>query len=201
MIGAIVLAAGRSERMGQSGQKLLLRIGGEPLIARVVEEVRSGPAQHLVVVTGRDHDRIAAALAGREVTLVRNPDLAGEMLGSVRCGVRALPEKCEAVFVIPGDLPGLDAGVMAALADAWRRTGSSLLVPAFEGRRGHPVLIGLQHRDEILTRHEGVGLRGLFRAHPGDVLEVRVASPGVLTDIDRPEDYRAWMAKEGRVAR
>jgi molybdenum cofactor cytidylyltransferase len=195
MIAAVVLAAGRSRRMGADTQKLLLPFDEQPLIARVVDEIQRSPVTEVVVVVGRDGDRIATALAGRRLILVRNPAGDGEMLGSVRCGLRAVPGACEAALIVPGDSPGIEAGVIAALVAARARTGSRLVVPVCEGRRGHPLLLDPQLRDEVLISFDGVGLRGLLQAHPGEVTEVPVAAPGILADLDRPEDYAAWLSR------
>jgi molybdenum cofactor cytidylyltransferase len=187
MISAIVLAAGRSRRMGS--QKLLLPVGGEPMIARVVDAVLAGPVDDAVVVVGNDGARIAEALAGRRVRFVANPDPEGEMLSSVRCGLRALPQGCEAALVVLGDQPGLTAEVVAALVRAFRGSGRGIVVPTHRGRRGHPVLIAARYRDQVLARYDGVGLRGLLKAHHDDVLEVGVFAPAVIEDVDEPADY------------
>ncbi|MBM4032682.1 MAG: nucleotidyltransferase family protein [Planctomycetes bacterium] len=192
MITAIVLAAGRSRRMG--AQKLLLPIGGRPMIARVADAVLAGPVDDAVVVVGKDGQEIAEALAGRAVRFVTNPDPDGEMLGSVRCGLRALPQGCEAALVVLGDQPGLTAGAVAELVRAFRASGSAIVVPAHRGRRGHPVLIAARYHDEVVSRHDGVGLRGLLQAHPDAVLEV-AAEPAVLDDVDVPSDYTQAAAR------
>jgi len=188
MICALVLAAGRARRMG--AQKLLLPIGDRPAIARIVDEVLAGPVAEVVVVVGTDGGRIADALAGRRVTLVANPDPAGEMLSSVRCGLRAMPEACTAALVVLGDQPSLTAGLVAALAGAHRATGRGLVVPTYRGRRGHPLLVAMRYREEVLRGYDDVGLRGLLRAHPQDVGEVETGVPGVVEDMDVPDDYR-----------
>ncbi len=185
MIAAIVLAAGRSRRMG--AQKLLLPLGGVPMIARVVDAVLAGTVDDVVVVIGPGGERIAAALAGRPVRFIANPNPDGEMLGSVRCGLRALPPKCEAALVVLGDQPGLTAGLIATLVGAFRSSGRGIVVPTHCGRRGHPLLIAARYRDEVLGRHDGVGLRGLLNAHPEDLLEVEL--PRLIEDIDEPSDY------------
>ncbi len=188
MISALVLAAGRSRRMG--AQKLLLPVGGQPAIARIVDEVLRSPVDEVLVVIGPDGERIAEALAGRRVRFVTNPDAEGEMLGSVRCGLRAMSETCVGVLLVLGDQPGISAGVIAALIRAFRAGGRGIVVPTHGGRRGHPLLFAMPYRDEILARYDEAGLRGLLQAHPEDVLEVEVAAPGVLVDMDVPEDYQ-----------
>ena len=113
MICSIVLAAGRSRRMGS--QKLLLGLGGRPVIARIVDEVLRGPVDSVFVVVGPDGGRIAEALADRQIEFVTNTDPESEMLSSIRCGLRALPDDCTAVLVVLGDQPGIRAEAIAAL--------------------------------------------------------------------------------------
>ncbi|MBM4038086.1 MAG: nucleotidyltransferase family protein [Planctomycetes bacterium] len=187
MVAAILLAAGRSRRMGV--QKLLLPVAGMPMIARVADAVLAGPVDLAVVVVGADGRCVAEALAGRAVQFVTNPDAEGDMLSSVRCGLRALPEECEAALVVLGDQPGVTAEVVAAVVEAFRSGGRGIVVPTHRGRRGHPLLFSMRYRGEVLSRFNGTGLRGLLQAHLEDVLEVEVATPGILDDVDRPEDY------------
>jgi molybdenum cofactor cytidylyltransferase len=188
MIAAIVLGAGRSRRMGT--QKLLLPYGGGSVIGHIVVQVVQSPVERIVVVTGADHDAVAGALHGRRVTFVRNPAAEGEMLSSVRCGVAALPEACRAAVVVLGDQPGVTAALIGAIVRAHVESGRGIVVPTFGGRRGHPVLISAAYFGAVLSEFDDVGLRGLVRAHPQDVLEVQAASAGVLEDLDTPEDYR-----------
>jgi molybdenum cofactor cytidylyltransferase len=188
MIAAVVLAAGRSRRMGT--QKLLLPLAGQPVIARIVDQLAASPVAPIVVVVGADKDRIAAALADRPVALVENPDPDGEMLGSVRCGLGAVAADCDAVLVVLGDQPGLTSELVVSLVRAFRTSGRGIIVPAHRGKRGHPILIAMKYREEITTCYDDVGLRGLMTAHPEDVFEVEVASPQMLADMDLPEDYR-----------
>ena len=188
MICALVLAAGRSRRMGV--QKLLLPVQGQPLIAHVADQVLRSPVDHVFVIVGHDADQLAQALAGRNVSLVDNPELDGEMLSSVRCGLRALPAACDAVLVALGDQPGITAELIARLVQAFRHGGKGIVLPAHGGQRGHPLVFTTRYRDEILTGYDHVGLHGLLRAHGDDVDEVEVGEPSVLEDLDRPEDYQ-----------
>jgi molybdenum cofactor cytidylyltransferase len=187
MICSIVLAAGRSRRMGV--QKLLLPLGDRPVIAGIVDEVFRSPVDRVFVVVGPDGARIAEALAGRRVEFVTNSDPEAEMLSSVRCGLRAMPEDCEAVLAVLGDQPGVTAGVIAAIVQAFHTSSRGIVIPTHNGHRGHPLLFAMRYRDEILTRHDDVGLRGLIHAHPEDVYEVDFPAPNVIDDMDLPEDY------------
>ncbi len=188
MICALVLAAGQSRRMGT--QKLLLPWKGQPLIVHVVDELLRSPVDQVFVVINEQGKQIREAIAGRRVHFVTNADAEGEMLSSVRCGLIAMPEQCAAVLVALGDQPSITADVVGKLVRARQTTGRGIVVPTYRGRRGHPLLLAMHYRDEILTRYEDVGLRGLLRAHPEDVLGVEVATPGILEDMDVPEDYQ-----------
>jgi molybdenum cofactor cytidylyltransferase len=187
MICSIILAAGRSHRMG--AQKLLLPLGGRPMIARIVDEVLRAPVDRVFVIFGPDGDRIAESLAGRQVEFVTNPDPEAEMLSSVRCGLRAMPENCIAVLVVLGDQPGVTADVIAALVQAYKTSGRGIATPIHKGKRGHPLLFAMRYRDEILKGYDDIGLRGLLHAHPDDVCEIEFSTSNVINDMDLPEDY------------
>jgi CTP:molybdopterin cytidylyltransferase MocA len=126
---------------------------------------------------------------------VPNPDAEGDMLSSVRCGLRALPPQCEAVLVALGDQPSVTADLVARMVEAFRTSGRGIVVPTCGGSPGHPILFSARYREEVLTCHDGVGLCGLRRAHPDDVFQMRVTDPSVLTDMDHPEDYRRALAE------
>jgi molybdenum cofactor cytidylyltransferase len=196
MICAIVLAAGRSGRMGT--QKLLLPLENKPVVAHVVDALLRSSLERTVVVVGRDGARVREALGDRNMAFIQNPDTEGEMLGSIRCGLRALPASCAAVLVALGDQPGVTAELVSGLVRAFRETGRGIIVPAYHGKRGHPILFATRFRDEVLSKYDGIGLRSLLDAHPAEVLEVPVSVASVLEDMDTPEDYeRQKKRKEG----
>jgi molybdenum cofactor cytidylyltransferase len=187
MICAIVLAAGRSRRM--RGQKLLLRFAGQTVIAHIVDEVSRSPVGQILVVLRKDDQAVAAALAGRRWSAAANPDPDGDMLSSVRCGLRALPRRCTGVLVILGDQPAVNSVLIGEMIRAYTDSGRGMVVPVYAGQRGHPLLFATRYCEEILTGHDWVGLRGLLQAHPDDILELNVAMPGILADMDQPQDY------------
>jgi molybdenum cofactor cytidylyltransferase len=193
MICAVVLAAGRSGRMGS--QKLLLPLGGKPVIARVVDELLLSPVQKVLVVVGRDGERIEQALPKRDVTFVSNPDPEGDMLSSVRCGLRSLPETCKAVLLALGDQPAINHELIGELIHAFREHGRSIVVPAHGKSRGHPMLFASHFCKEVLTYYDGIGLHGLLDAHPDEVFKIPVSNASVLEDMDTPEDYERQKAR------
>jgi molybdenum cofactor cytidylyltransferase len=187
MICAVVLAAGRSVRMGR--QKLLLPLGGKPVITRVVDELLRSPVELILVVVGRDGELIREALRDRQVQFIENPDHASDMLGSIRCGLRALPAACGGILVAVGDQPGISGELVSEMIRSFRTGNSRIVVPDFEGNRGHPVLLSAKYRNELLHHHDGNGLRGLLDAHAEEVLQMAVTSRSVIEDMDTPEDY------------
>ncbi|MCF7974324.1 MAG: nucleotidyltransferase family protein [Phycisphaerae bacterium] len=187
MLSALLLAAGRSSRMGT--QKLLLPFAGHTVIEQLVQEILRSRIDHLWVVTGHDEARIHQVLKDRPVSYVHNPDPARGMLSSVRCGIGAMPGTCKACMVVLGDQPSLTCVLIDILIKAFEATPKGLLVPCYEGRRGHPLLLSACYFEEIHHQFDHVGLRGLLQAHPDDLCEYPVASDQVLSDMDYPNDY------------
>jgi len=198
MICAIILAAGQSKRMG--AQKLLLPFDGGTVIGRIAGEISRSPVARILVVVGADAARVAAALEnesalrsadkpGDFLSFVTNPDPAGEMLSSVRCGLRALPPECEAVLVALGDQPSITADLVAGIVHAFYGSRRGIIVPVCGGKRGHPLLFSARYFQEALTFYDDLGLRELLRAHPEDVFEIPADSASVLSDMDYPQDY------------
>lgn len=188
MICAIVLAAGRSRRMGT--QKMLLPFAGTTVIGHVVDELCRSAVDEVIVVVGREGKLIAAELAGRPVAVATNRNYGAGMLSSVRCGLGAVSRECTAVMVALGDQPAVSSALVDRMIQAFDSTDKGIIVPVHEGRRGHPLLVAARYFDEILTQFDNIGLRALARAHPGDVLELTIGSDAVLSDMDTPEDYR-----------
>jgi molybdenum cofactor cytidylyltransferase len=196
MIGAIVLAAGRSRRMGT--QKLLLPFAGQTVIGHVVDQLLAASIDKIFVVVSGDAPAINQALAGRPVELVENPDPESEMLCSVRCGLRALPSDCEAALIAVGDQPAITTSLVRKVVDAYQSSGRGIVVPVAGEKRGHPTILAARYFSEILQSFDGVGLRGLLLAHPDDMHEVETDDPALLADIDLPVDYlRAVQASAG----
>jgi len=188
MTGVILLAAGESKRMGT--QKLLLPWQESTVVGHIADQFLHSQADHISVITGHDQVAVHQALDGCPVSLVHNPDASRGMLSSVRCGLRALPEHCDTVLVALGDQPHITSNLIDELIRVFVQSHRRILVPCFEGQRGHPLLFRRQYAGEIATRFDGVGLRGLLYAHPEEVYAYPVSQASVLSDMDFPEDYR-----------
>ncbi len=187
MIWAVVLAAGESRRMGK--QKLLLPFGETTVVGAVVRTALASRVDRVRVVLGADKDEVRRKLEPLGVDFAVNEKFSEGMLSSVRTGLESLPEDAEAAVIMLGDQPFLPVRVVDAVVEAFRRSGKGIVVPAFHGRRGHPVIVGLKYRDEVLALDPANGLRQLMHAHSEDIHEVEVEDANILRDMDVPEDY------------
>jgi molybdenum cofactor cytidylyltransferase len=172
--------------------KLVLPWRGRAIISDVVERARTA-ASDVVVVTGHDAAATADELTGRDIQIINNPDYAaGEMISSVKTGVAALPRTCEAFFLVLGDQPGIAAETFDQLLAAWRSAaqGAMILSPTWNNRRGHPVLISAAAIDEILALPADATLKTFVTRYADRSIEVEVADPAILADVDTPEQYR-----------
>jgi len=192
MIGAIVLAAGESKRMGT--QKLLLPYAGSTVIETIVDQVLRSRVDACVVVTGHEPDRIRECLGARDVLFAQNDRYQDGMLSSVRAGLARSEASWGAAVVLLGDQPSLRAGTIDLVIERHLAAPEDIVVPAFEGRRGHPLLVPKRFREEIMTDFDATGLRGLLHAHPESVVEIAVDTSTILDDMDYPADYRRAIA-------
>lgn len=184
---AILLAAGSSRRFGSP--KLLAPWRGRPLWEHALAALTTTPevAEAIVVVA----PGFAAPPAPPRCRFVVNPEHEEGMGSSLRCGVRAAAADTDAFLVALADMPSVPAGLIAAMAACYRAGEKPIVVPVCGGRRGHPVLIGAELRDELLALRGDVGARGVLAAHPGLVATLETGDEGVLFDVDDPGDLGA----------
>jgi molybdenum cofactor cytidylyltransferase len=197
-VAAIVLAAGRSTRMG-GPNKLLENISGKPLVRIAAEQALSSRARPVAVVTGHERARVEAALAGLDVRLVHNPDYAQGLSTSVKAGLAALPPEAEAAIVCLGDMPQVTSALIDRLIAAFDpEQGALVVLPTFSGKRGNPVLWSRRFFPELMALEGDVGARHLIGAYPEVVTEVPVEDSAVMVDIDTPDALRAAKAEMER---
>jgi molybdenum cofactor cytidylyltransferase len=189
-VAAIILAAGRSQRMGAF--KPLLPFGPKTVIETCIENIRRGGVQTVVVVVGqgRHANDLKAHLQNYGVTFAINPDPDSEMSASISCGVRALPEEARAVIINPVDHAAVPGDVVRILISEWKN-GARLIKPTCNQQGGHPVLIDLVYRDELLGLNPVGGLKTFFRNHQEEVHRVSVNSKYIARDMDTWDDYSA----------
>ena len=194
MTCALVLAAGLSRRMGPGVQKLLLPFAGTTVIGHVIGQVLAAPVERTIVVVGPD-PQVAETVAAYPVTVVTNARPDADMLDSARCGLRVLPKGCNAVLLVLGDQPSVTTALILQIIQTFATCGLGIVVPAHQGRRGHPLLFAAHYATEVLRGYDGVGVRGLLRSHPADVFELECGDPSIAADVDVPEDYQRELAR------
>ncbi len=186
-VAAVVLAAGRSTRMG-GPNKLLADIARRPLVRIAAEEALASRAKPVIVVTGHQREQVENALAGLPVELVHNPDFADGLGTSVRAGIAAVPADADGAIVCLGDMPQVDAGLIDRLIAAFDPDQGALVVmPTFEGRRGNPVLWSRRFFPDLTAIEGDVGARHLIGRYSEAVVEVPLEGKAALVDVDTPE--------------
>jgi molybdenum cofactor cytidylyltransferase len=205
-VGALLLAAGQSRRMGGTN-KLLAEISGsspgtgEPMVTRVARRLLASRARPIIAVLGNRADEIDAALGHLPVGRVRNPDFADGLSTSLKRGLAALPEDLDAVLVCLGDMPLISGRHLDRLIAAFNPLeGRAIIVPTRHGKRGNPVLWARRFFAEMAQISGDVGARHLIGEHAEFVAEVEMDDDAVLVDIDTPEALAALQARAERVA-
>jgi molybdenum cofactor cytidylyltransferase len=193
MIFAILPAAGRSIRMGRP--KLLLPLGGRTVIERVIDTLELAGIDRILVVTPPELPELAAVAKAAGADVLGLPVQTEHMRETVQHGLdwieqRRSPRPTDAFLLVPADHPTLDTTTIAVLTAArMQHPQFSIFIPTHAGQRGHPALICWQHVAGIRAAPPDQGLNTYLRQHPSETLEVAVDRPGVLVDLDTPEEY------------
>jgi len=197
-IAAVVLAAGKSSRMG-GPNKLLAEIGGKPLVRHVADAALASRARPVLVVTGHQRDKVEAALAGLSVKFVHNPHFADGLGTSLKAGIAALgglPAEVDGAIVCLGDMPQVDAALIDRLIGAFDPDhGALVVVPTIDGKRGNPVVWSRRFFPDLMAVEGDVGARYLIGRYTEAVAEVPLTGTAALTDVDTPEALAAVKAE------
>lgn len=195
-VGAIVLAAGSSSRMGQPKQ--LLPIDGQPMVRRVTEAMCESGLDQVVVVVGAHAKAVTAALAGLPVEIVTNQDWAEGMSTSLRAGLGALGPEVQAVLIALADQPALTPDLLRTLVARHQSSRAPITAPFYRGQRGNPVLFDRNLFPELLAVEGDRGGRALFARYQGQIECLEVDDPAVIQDIDTYEDYERMPGSPSR---
>jgi molybdenum cofactor cytidylyltransferase len=188
---AIILAAGRSTRMG-GPNKLLAELDGRKLVRIATEQALASKATEVIVVTGHQAELVEQALEGLKVRFVRNPDFAGGLASSVKSGIAAVPATADGAIICLGDMPLIDTHLIDRLIEAFAPDrGNLIVVPVADGRRGNPVLWSRRFFNELMTLDGDIGARHVIAKHSEAVAEVPVEGDGAFLDIDTPQALEA----------
>ena len=187
-IGAVIVAAGMSSRMGDF--KPMLNIGSISIAQRVVATFQQAGVDKIVMITGYNATMLERHLSGNGIVFLRNEEYRStQMFDSVCIGLRYLRDKCDRVLFTPVDIPLFTAATVHTLLE----TDAALACPAVDGETGHPTMISVSLFDSILSDSGDKGLRGALERCGAEMLKVPVEDRGILHDADTPDDYRALL--------
>jgi molybdenum cofactor cytidylyltransferase len=193
-VAAVVLAAGRSTRMG-AVNKMIAEIGGKPLVRIATEQALASQAAPVIVVTGHERDKVEAALKGLNVRFAHNPDFAEGLGTSLRTGIAAVPDNADGAVVLLGDMPQIEAKLVDKLITAFDpERGALVVVPTIEGRRGNPVVWARRFFADLMAVTGDVGARHIIGNVPEAVAEVPVTDTSVTMDVDTPDALESMRA-------
>ena len=186
-VAAILLAAGRSRRMGEF--KPLLPFGDQTVIESSIKNLGAAGINEITVVLGHRAHEVQKQLTNFDVGFACNPDPDSEMSASIAVGVEKISPHVKAILIALVDHPAVPPSVIMQLIDEWQRGDARLVQPEYKGRGGHPVLIDLTYRTALRNLDPQRGLRSLFETHRAEVRRLIVDSPNVARDMDTWEDY------------
>ncbi len=193
-VSAVVLAAGRSTRMGLN--KLLEPLNGKPLIRYALEAALTSQADETIVVTGHDADAVRRAISGLDVRVVHNPDYVKGLSTSLQKGLSAISENSDGALMLLADMPDVDAVLINRLIAAFApQEGRAICLASRHGKRGNPVLWARRFFSAMAELDGDIGARNLLAIYPELIAEVEAGSDAPLTDIDTPEALAAFRAR------
>jgi len=195
MISAILLGAGESRRMGFD--KLSLPWGKETVFERCLETLLRSRVQEVVIVRGPRNSAMRNRFHGKTIKMVTNPHPRAGMSCSIRTGLRAIRLGSDGILIALGDQPFLKARTINALIRAFDREKERIIIPAFQGKTGHPVIFHKAYKKELMNLKGDVGGRSIIERHRENVRVVKVKSNGVLKDVDTWQDYERGRKKGG----
>lgn len=198
MIVAVVLAAGQSKRMGRPKQTLLLN--GKPMLQKVLEVYRKTDVDRIVVVLGAESRGVRGTVHFEKEEVVTYGGYKKGMSGSLRMGIAAAPN-ADAVIIALGDQPFVSPSTVNKLIESYRSSGAKVVIPAYRGTRGNPVVLDRALFPQVSRIRGDVGAKSVVARNEDSVLEVPVQDKGVLADIDTPGDYTEAAARVGRSKR
>ena len=186
MIPAILLAAGKSERMGRLKQ--LIEFRGKTFVQHSVDNLLGSGASEVIVVTGYQAQAVQEALSTSPIRFVHNPRYEKGMSTSIKAGIEALPPGYEAFLLALADQPLVQSATIRRLLREYGKARPSVLIPAFNGRKGHPIIVGADLIAEIRAMEDAIGLNQVLQEHTSSTLLIPVDSESIVIDFDYPGD-------------
>jgi|TARA_B100001971_G_C17925795_1_gene400121 molybdenum cofactor cytidylyltransferase len=191
MISAILLAAGESKRMGKLKQ--LMPFGQSTIVEQTIDNLLNSAVDETIVVLGYRAEEVIKTIAAKPVRLVVNPDYKQGMGTSIITGLNLVDSRTQAVMLILGDQPLINRQTINRLTDVFYNHDKGIVIPTYQGKRGHPIIFAIKYRGQLLGLKGDIGGRQIVKDHPGDILEVTVDSESIVTDIDTINDYQSLL--------
>lgn len=196
-VGAVVLAAGLARRMGQP-KVLLPWARGQTIIEHILDQLREARIHDITVVTGHHADAVRQLAERKGAAVIFNADYAaGDMLSSLKTGLRALAADTSAALVVLGDQPGIEPKIVRQILAAYAEGQGQIVAPSYQMRRGHPILIDRCYWQELLALPNDGAPRDVINAHPEAAAYINVETDSVLRDVDTPEAYQQERRRAG----
>jgi molybdenum cofactor cytidylyltransferase len=186
-IGAVILAAGMSSRMGEAKQ--LLRLGENTVLGQVLENVRSSLVYEVVLVLGHAAEKIKERISTENLTVVNNDSYQQGMGTSLRAGLAALSPAVDAALIVLADQPFIRPQTLDLLMDQYKRSSAQIVIPTYKGFRGNPVLLDRSVFPEVMALTGDIGCRAIFGNHLEGIVKQPVEDIGILLDLDSKDDF------------
>lgn len=190
MLAAVILSGGASRRMGSP--KALLPYQGRPFLEHLLEVTQHPRIGVRRVVLGPDADAISSQVALAKEEIVLNPEWQRGQISSVQAAIRSLPSGSEGLMLCPVDHPLVSLSLVGDLIEAFDAHHPAVVLPIFEGRRGHPVIFSSRLYDELLRAPEDKGARAVVWDHANEIVEVATEEEGCVLNLNDPEAFRKF---------
>ena len=199
MIVAVVLSAGESSRMGRP--KALLPVDGVRFIEKIVTALKSTRVAKIIAVLGHDADEMRRQIGDLAVTMVVNPNYKQGQLSSLVAAINSIQSSkdsasVDGILVHLVDHPYINPDLVNLMIDRFHETKKLIVVPRYQGRRGHPVIFSSALFAELLAAPLDQGAKTVVHAHRDETLEIDTEDEGVTIDIDTPEEYRQHVKEQ-----
>jgi len=191
MVSSILLAAGKSRRMGRPKQ--LMPWGQSTILEQTIDNLLGSAVNEVIVVVGHKAEEVRKTIGTKPVKMAVNPDYEQGMSTSIVAGLSLVDSQAQAVMLVLGDQPLIDIQTINRLIDEFYDCDKGIAIPTYHGKRGHPVIFAMKYKEELLGLKSDIGGRQIIKDHPEDVLEVAVHCEGIITDIDTIIDYQSYI--------
>ncbi len=190
MLAAVILSGGASRRMGSP--KALLPYQGRPFLEHLLDVAKHPSIGVRRVVLGPDADIISSQVALAADEIVINSDWQRGQLSSVQAAIRSLPAGTAGMLLCPVDHPLISSALVSDLIESFEKSHAAVVLPLFEGRRGHPVIFASRLYDELLNAPEDKGARAVVWAHANEICEVSTNEEGCVLNLNDPEAFQKY---------